>query len=80
MALQAQVQEFLAARSLFQLIFIASFIVSIAVFAVRSFTKYSVDDLFIPLYTPETVAEGNYKKRWSYDNPNALREAYQKVR
>ena len=73
-------QELLASRSLFSLILIASFLTLTVVLAIQSFAKRSDEDPSIPLYTPETVAAGNYKKRWSYDNPNALREAYRRVR
>ncbi len=72
--------EFLASRSLLSLILVASFLASIVILAIRSFAKRPDEDPSIPLYTPETVAAGNYKKRWSYDNPNVLREAYGKVR
>jgi len=80
MFLGIYLQEFLAFRSYLSLILIASFLTSIVLLAIRSFAKRSDEDSSIPLYTPETVAAGNYKKRWSYDNPNALREAYGKVR
>ncbi len=73
-------QESLASRSLLSLILVASFLTLSVILAIRSFAKHSDEDPSIPLYTPETVAAGNYKKRWSYDNPNALREAYGKVR
>lgn len=78
MSSQIFLQEPLASRSHLSLIVVASFLTSIVIVAIRSFAKRS--DEAIPLYTPETVAIGNYKKRWSYDNPNALREAYGKVR
>ena len=54
-------------------------LVSVVVLALQSFSKASDDYPSIPLYKPETLNVGNYKKRWSYDNPNVLREAYEKV-
>ena len=80
MFLGSHIQEFLAFRSPLSLILIASFLTSIALVAIRSFAKRPDEGSSIPLYTPKTVAAGNYKKRWSYDNPNVLREAYGKVR
>lgn len=80
MFLGSYMQEFLAFRSHLSLILIASFLTSIALLAIRSFAKRPDEGSSIPSYTPKTVAAGNYKKRWSYDNPNALREAYEKVR
>ena len=73
-------QELLASKNLLSLIPVASFLTLIVILAIRSFAKGSDGDPSIPLYTPETVAAGNYKKPWSYDNPNVLREAYGKVR
>lgn len=73
-------QEFSVFRSTLSIILVASCLTSIAILAIRSFAKRSYLNSSIPLYTPETVAAGDYKKRWSYDNPNALREAYGKVR
>ena len=69
-----------ASRSLLSLIVIVSCLTIIGILALKSYAKGSDEDPSIPLYTPETVAAGNYKKRWSYDNPNTLREAYRKVR
>lgn len=80
MFLGSYVQELLAWRSPLSLILIASFLTSTTLLAIRSFAKRPDEDSSIPSYTPKTVAVGNYKKRWSYDNPNALREAYGKVR
>lgn len=79
MSLKIYLQEFLASRSLLSLVLAASILTLIVILAIQSFAKRSDEDPSIPLYTPETVAAGNYKKRWSYDNPNALREAYGKV-
>ena len=73
-------QELLASRNLLSLILVVSCLTFLVILALKSFAKGSDEDPSIPLYTPETVAAGNYKKRWSYDNPNALREAYGKVR
>ncbi|KAF1974320.1 cytochrome P450 [Bimuria novae-zelandiae CBS 107.79] len=70
MSLQAFLQELLSSRTPLQLIFIASTFTTVAYLALRSFTKRPNDG--IPLYTPQ----GDYKKRWSYDNPHALQEAY----
>ena len=80
MFLGSYIQEFLAFRSHLSLILIASFLTSIALLAIRPFAKRPDEGSSIPSYIPKTVAAGNYKKRWSYDNPNALREAYGKVR
>lgn len=79
MFLGSYIQEFFFSRNHLSLILIASFLTSLALLAIRSFAKRPDEGSFIPLYTPKTVAAGNYKKRWSYDNPNALREAYGKV-
>jgi hypothetical protein len=73
MSLQAFLQNLLSSRTPLQLIFIASTFTTVAFLAVRSFTKRPNDG--IPLYT----LQGDYKKRWSYDNPHALREAYSRV-
>jgi hypothetical protein len=70
-------QELLASSSNLTLFAIASLIISIVIISIRRLSK-SADDSIL-LYTPQTVALGNYKKRWTYDNPNALREAYSKV-
>ncbi|KAJ4302890.1 hypothetical protein N0V90_001781 [Kalmusia sp. IMI 367209] len=72
MSSQALFQELLATKSHLSLIVAASLLTAIVLIAIRSFTNRSDDS--IPLYTPQ----GDYKKRWSYDNPNALREAYGK--
>jgi len=79
MSPKLHLQAFLASRSPLSLILVASFLTSIVILAIRTVAKRSDEDPSIPLYTPATVAAGNYKKRWSYDNPNALREAYRKV-
>jgi hypothetical protein len=70
--------NFFASTSYLSLIAVAGLITSSIFLFIRRFSKRADDS--IPLYTPQTVALGNYKKRWSYDNPNALREAYSKVR
>lgn len=80
MSFLAYLQEATASRSHVLLIFLVSVIAFTTILVRKSFGKQPDDDPHIPLYTPETVAVGNYKKRWSYDNPNALREAYKKVR
>jgi len=80
MFLGSNIQELSAFRSHLPLIFIVSFLTSIVFLAIRSFAKRPDEGSIIPSYTPKTGAVGNYKKRWSYDNPNALREAYSKVR
>ncbi|CAI6341371.1 unnamed protein product [Periconia digitata] len=78
MAYSSILQDLLASTSHLSLVVVASFFTSILFIYIRKFSR-SEDDS-IPLYTPQTVGLGNYKKRWSYDNPNALREAYSKFR
>ena len=72
--------DLLASRSLLSFIIVVSCLTIVVILALKSLSKSPDEDPSIPLYTPATVATGNYKKRWSYDNPNALREAYRKVR
>ena len=72
-------QELLAVRSPFSLLLIVSVLATIGLLVKRSFATRPDVKSTIPLYVPKTVAAGNYKKRWSYDNPNVLREAYGKV-
>ena len=80
MFLRAYLEELLASASPYSLILAASFLTAAIAIVGRFLSKSSENDSPIPLYTPETRAVGNYQKRWSYDNPNTLREAYSKVR
>lgn len=80
MSLGSSLQEAFAFRGYISLVLIASALTSIVLVAKRSLANRPDKYSSIPLYTPETVAAGNYRKRWSYDNPNALREGYMKVR
>jgi len=73
MSLQTFLEEILASGTSLQLIVLASALTSIAFLVTRLYFKRSEDG--IPVYTPQ----GDYKKRWSYDNPHALQEAYSKV-
>ncbi|KAF2259656.1 cytochrome P450 [Lojkania enalia] len=75
MSLPTSLQEFIATRSSVHLIALASVLTLVAFLILRSLATKRLDDT-IPLYTPQ----GDYKKRWSYDNPHALREAYSQNR
>ncbi|KAL8768151.1 MAG: hypothetical protein Q9209_005542 [Squamulea sp. 1 TL-2023] len=77
MAIQMFLQETLASRNSAPLLLLASLLGFCIVVARKWFGKKSAEDASsIPLYTPKTSAAGDFKKRWSYDNPNTLREAY----
>ena len=81
MAVQMPLQETLASRNSAPLLLIASLLGICMVVARKWFGKKSAGDASsIPLYTPKTSAAGDFKKRWSHDNPNTLREAYSQVR
>ena len=81
MSFQMSLQETLASRKSAPLLLIASLLGFCIVVARRQFGKKSAGDASsIPLYKPKTSAAGNFKKRWSYDNPSTLREAYSQVR
>jgi hypothetical protein len=69
----------LAFKSYPSYLYVASFLVAVTAIAVVSNAKRPVDNSSIPLYIPETTAAGNKKKRWLFDNPGALQEAYKKV-
>lgn len=74
MTLLNSIHELVASSSPIQIIGIASILTSVAICLIHSLTSQkSIDN--IPLYTPQ----GDYKKRWSYDNPHALQEAYSQV-
>ena len=66
--------ELVASSSPIQIVVIASIITSVVIALIHSLTSQKCNDN-IPLYTPQ----GDYKKRWSYDNPHALQEAYSQV-
>ncbi|KAF2439158.1 cytochrome P450 [Karstenula rhodostoma CBS 690.94] len=75
MSLSAFLHKLVTSSSLVQLIAVASLLISfIFVLTYSLFTKRQEDN--IPTYTPQ----GDYKKRWSHDNPHALQEAYSRNR
>lgn len=39
-----------------------------------------IENSSIPLYVPEKSTVGSQKKRWMFDSPKLLQEAYKKVR
>lgn len=81
MAVQMSLQETLASGNSAPLLLIASLLGFCIVIARKRFGKKSAEGASsIPLYTPKTSAAGDFKKRWSYDNPSTLREAYSQVR
>lgn len=81
MALQMSLLETLASRSSASLLLTASMLGLYIVIARKWLSKKIAEGASsIPLYTPKTSAVGDFKKRWSYDNPNTLREAYSQVR